>query len=59
MEVVWYLRFSRVPQVEVLFDRQALGQVENTLHLEPNWKLTLSEVDDALLGTFRKNIPQK
>ena len=42
-EVGWTLRFPVVRQVEALIKKSALPQVENLLHIEPDWGLETEE----------------
>ncbi|MFW5791762.1 MAG: hypothetical protein ACOCVU_03800 [Desulfohalobiaceae bacterium] len=48
-EVGWTLRFPVVRQVEALIRRSALPQVENLLHIEPDWGLETEERPEGLV----------
>ncbi|WP_045216207.1 hypothetical protein [Desulfonatronovibrio magnus] len=58
LEVGWHLRFSKGDNIKILALKDARQQLENVLHIHPEWKLSIIEKNDHLEADFvrRKNI---
>jgi hypothetical protein len=54
LEISWYLRFARSDSLDVLLKKEAVGQAEGALHIEPGWCMHTEERDGHVLARFTR-----
>ena len=53
-EVVWHLRFNRGDELVALLRPEALGQAENALYVETQWRLETTPENDWVRAVFKR-----